>query len=39
MLTGELKEILIRKINNFLKSHQEKRESAKSQLDKFLYKD
>jgi tryptophanyl-tRNA synthetase len=39
MLTGELKEILIQKINNFLKSHQEKRESAKNQLDKFLYKD
>ena len=39
MLTGELKEILIEKINNFLKSHQEKRESAKKQLDKFLYKD
>jgi tryptophanyl-tRNA synthetase len=39
MLTGELKEILIQKINEFLKTHQQKRESAKKQLDKFLYKD
>jgi len=39
LLTGELKSILIEKINAFLKSHQEKREKAKEQLDKFLLKD
>jgi len=39
MLTGELKSILIEKINEFLKSHQEKREKAKEHLDKFLLKD
>ncbi len=38
MLTGELKEILIEKINNFLKEHQRRREKAKKQIDKFLYK-
>ena len=36
MLTGELKSILIEKINGFLKIHQEKREKAKNQLSKFL---
>ena len=39
LLTGELKVILIEKVNAFLKSHQEKREKAKSQLDKFLFED
>jgi len=39
MLTGELKQILIEKINKFLSSHQEKREKARDQLDKFLLKD
>jgi len=39
MLTGELKSILIEKINVFLKSHQEKREKAREHLDKFLLKD
>jgi len=39
MLTGELKEILIQKINDFLASHQQKREMARDQLDKFLLKD
>ena len=39
MLTGELKQILIEKINKFLASHQEKREKARDQLDKFLLKD
>ncbi|MDX1596146.1 MAG: tryptophan--tRNA ligase [Nitrosopumilaceae archaeon] len=39
MLTGELKAILIEKINSFLKTHQEKREKAKSQLDAFLLKE
>ena len=38
MLTGELKQILIEKINAFLKEHQLKREQAKKQLDKFLLK-
>ncbi|MFH1801211.1 MAG: tryptophan--tRNA ligase [archaeon] len=38
LLTGELKEILIEKINNFLKEHQKKRELARNQIDKFLYK-
>ena len=36
MLTGELKAILIEKINDFLKVHQEKREKARDQLNKFL---
>jgi tryptophanyl-tRNA synthetase len=39
LLTGELKAILIEKVNAFLKSHQEKREKAKSQIDKFLFED
>ena len=39
MLTGELKAILIEKINEFLKTHQEKREKAKDQLEKFLFED
>jgi len=37
MLTGELKGILIEKINAFLEIHQEKREEAKDQIDRFLY--
>jgi tryptophanyl-tRNA synthetase len=36
MLTSELKQILIDKINSFLKEHQKKRELAKKQIDKFL---
>ncbi len=39
LLTGELKAILIEKVNAFLKVHQEKREKAKSHLDKFLFED
>ncbi len=39
MLTGELKAVLIEKVNSFLKVHQERREKAKSQLDKFLFED
>jgi len=39
MLTGELKQILIEKINKFLTTHQQKREKARDQLDKFLLKD
>ena len=36
MLTGELKAILIEKINEFLIVHQAKREQAKDTLDEFL---
>ncbi len=38
LLTGELKEYLIEKINAFLKEHQKKREQAKKEVDKFLFK-
>jgi len=37
MLTGELKAILIEKINEFLAVHQIKREKAKDQIHKFLF--
>ncbi|MCV0373330.1 MAG: tryptophan--tRNA ligase [Nitrosarchaeum sp.] len=37
MLTGELKAILIEKINSFLAIHQEKREKAKDQIEQFLF--
>lgn len=37
MLTGELKAILIEKINAFLEVHQERREKAKDQINEFLY--
>ena len=37
MLTGELKAILIEKINAFLEIHQEKREKAKDRINEFLY--
>jgi len=37
MLTGELKAILIEKINEFLAVHQIKRERAKDQIQKFLF--
>jgi tryptophanyl-tRNA synthetase len=36
LLTGELKAILIEKVTEFLKTHQQKREKAKGQLEKFL---
>jgi tryptophanyl-tRNA synthetase len=39
MLTGELKHILVKKINIFLKKHQKEREKAKKNLDKFILKD
>ena len=39
MLTSELKKITIEKINAFLTEHQRKRESAKKEIDKFLFKD
>jgi len=38
LLTSELKEILIEKINAFLREHQKKRVLAKKQVDKFLFK-
>ena len=37
LLTGELKAILIEKINEFLIVHQEKREKAKNQIEQFLF--
>jgi len=36
LLTGELKQILIEKLESFLGDHQRKREKAKKQVDKFL---
>jgi len=36
LLTSELKEILIEKINNFLKEHQKKRKLAEKQVEKFV---
>ncbi|PIN93906.1 tryptophan--tRNA ligase [Candidatus Pacearchaeota archaeon CG10_big_fil_rev_8_21_14_0_10_31_24] len=36
LLSGELKKILIDKINIFLKEHQKKRESAKNIINKFI---
>jgi tryptophanyl-tRNA synthetase len=36
MLTSELKQILIEKINAFLKEHQKKREKAKREVNKFI---
>jgi len=39
MLTGELKSILIEKVTDFLVIHQQKREKAKDQLEKFLLED
>jgi len=38
LLTGELKSYLVEKINAFLKEHQKKREAAKKQVEKFIYK-
>jgi tryptophanyl-tRNA synthetase len=38
MLTSELKQILIEKINAFLKEHQKKRDKAKKEIGKFLFK-
>ena len=39
LLSGELKEILIDKLNNMLSKHQKAREKAKKQIDKFIIKD
>jgi len=38
LLTGELKKILIEKINSFLKEHQKKREEAKKKIHEFMLK-
>ncbi len=39
LLTSELKEYLIKKINPFLAEHQKRREKAKSLISKFIYKE
>jgi len=36
--TAEIKEILIEKINKFLKAHQQARKKASKQVDKFIFK-
>lgn len=36
LLTGELKEITIEKLNSFLEKHKKKKERARKQVDKFL---
>ncbi|MBS3138993.1 tryptophan--tRNA ligase [Candidatus Woesearchaeota archaeon] len=36
LLTGELKQMLVEKLNTFLKEHQKKREHAKKMVDKYL---
>ncbi len=38
MLSGELKKILIDKINLFLKEHRRRRELAKKEVEKFIYR-
>ncbi len=39
LLTGELKQITIEKINKFLEEHLKSREKAENKIDKFLLKD
>ncbi|MBA7640242.1 hypothetical protein ES703_47907 [subsurface metagenome] len=39
MLTSELKNITIKKINSFLKHHQRKRRKARRKINKFIYKE
>ena len=39
LLSGELKAILIEKMNAFLAIHQENREKARDRIDEFLYED
>ncbi|MCK5177295.1 MAG: tryptophan--tRNA ligase, partial [Candidatus Aenigmarchaeota archaeon] len=39
MLSGELKAILIEKLNNFLQEHQKKRQLAKAKLSEFIVTD
>lgn len=38
LLSGELKAILIEKLNAFLSEHQKRREEAKKMVDKYIYK-
>lgn len=38
LLSGELKAILIEKLNKFLKEHQKKREKAKDLIDDYIYR-
>ncbi|HOW37160.1 MAG TPA: tryptophan--tRNA ligase [Candidatus Pacearchaeota archaeon] len=38
MLTSELKQILIQKVNDFLEEHQKKKKLAEKQIDKFILK-
>ncbi len=38
LLTGELKAILIERINSFLKEHRERRKKAEKEIDSFMYK-
>jgi|APSaa5957512622_1039677.scaffolds.fasta_scaffold27985_2 tryptophanyl-tRNA synthetase len=38
LLSGELKQILIEKVNSFLEQHQKAKQKAKKDLDKFLIK-
>ena len=37
MLTGEIKQILVEKLNNFLEKHRERREKAKEMVKDFKY--
>ena len=39
LLSGELKQILVDKINSFLKKHQENKEKARKNIDKFILRD
>ena len=39
LTTGDLKKYTIDKINTFLKEHQKKREAARKQVEKFIYKE
>ncbi len=39
LLSGELKQILVDEINGFLKKHQENKEKARKNLDKFILRD
>jgi len=39
LLTSELKEITIDKINKFLKKHQQARQSARKKIDRFIFKE
>ncbi len=39
LLSGELKQILVDKINEFLRKHQANREKAKKDIEKFMLRD